>query len=43
MIFVAAGAMGAAWLALAARNRQLLSGLAYCLAATLAMIGLTSA
>ena len=42
MIFVAAGALGAAWLALAARNRQALSALAYCLAATLALVGLTS-
>ena len=42
MLFFAAGAMGAAWLALAARNRQVLSGLAYCVAATHALIGLTS-
>ncbi len=42
MIFFAAGALAAAWLTLAATDRQVLSGVAYCLAATLALVGLTA-
>jgi hypothetical protein len=42
MLFAAAAALAAAWLTLAVKDRQVLAGAAYCLAATLALVGLAS-